>query len=1281
MPLRMFKRWLLFPIAALLLILMLCIATLQFYVFPHINDYKPRITSALTKALKQNVSIGQLGIHWQGLTPEATLHQLVLFDAQRRPALQLKQVDAALSWSSVLLLSPTLSKLQIDAPDLIIRRDSHGEVFLAGISLAGSGNPTFANWLIAQRRIHITHAKVQWIDELRQAPALSLQDLNLELDTPPLHRLLDRHSLHVDSQVSAGGTQRISIDATLIGDDVANLATWHGDAVIKLPATDLSAWHPWLDLPAQIHRGKGSLNASLRFANNRVTQLQSRVDIRDLAVTPPQHNQQFEAAYVRGDIRWQQLANGHRIKLEHVSADIQPGLRLQDASGQLQWQSEGFEGNLTAAKLELNNSAALSDWLPVDAPAVAYLQGMAPQGIASKVKLSATRKKGIWQDYSAEADLDQLNSQAYAPLPGIQHWRGHISLRPNQGQLILDTENASLDTAGLLRWPIPLTTLAGKITWANNGSKTLISTRGLKLVNPHLGLRLDLEYQLGSNQDDSMVLQGQILHGNAKYAPFYYPNILGASTLHWLDTSILAGNVSRGEVIVRGKVKDFPFVNAAQQADLKLGLFRVTAEIEHVSMEYGTGWPLLNDLKSHLKFEGKRMDIETTSGTTVGQQIIQAHTDIPRLDADSPMLNVHALVKGPVEQGIKFVNTSPVKEIAMGFTDHLKATGTGELQLDLQIPMQDIDSAHYQGDYLIKNGHLDADASMGLPELAKVNGHLKFTEKGLSIQNMQAELFDNPASFSLNTRADKAIVIQGSGRITDAALRKLDNNLMTAALHGSTDWKANILIQKPRFQLDIRSQLQGMASSLPVPFNKAAETPANLLISLKQDGGTQDAVEVHYDEWIHAKFIRQQAGEQTRVTGGEIAINTPLMAPSGEGIHLQANFVKLNVDDWLDYLKKNNPGDSQSGSQTLAIRNIDIGADVLQVFDRNLHQIKLHISPDSDRLKLNIQGQELAGDADWLQGKQNKLIAKLNYLRIPRGNTSTDNKPAVEIRRQTSAYPELEISAQDFQFGDKNLGALDLKAYNSGDNWVIQRMTLNNADSQLTADGVWRNTIRNPNTQLKFVLNASNLGKMLQRFQPGELIKGGTGSMSGQIGWPGSPHEFAIERLDGNFKLQLEKGQVLKVQPGVGRLLGLLSLQSLPRRLTLDFRDLFSEGFAFDKIACTANINDGILRSQDLFMTGPAAEAAIKGETNLKTETQMLKVKVAPHVSDTLSLAALAGGPVVGVAAFVAQKLLKDPLNKISSSEYMIGGTWDNPQEIDTDKAGSSTAPATINRK
>lgn len=1274
MSLQKIKRWLVIFFLATLIALTVAIGVLQFYVFPHINDYKNRIAEALTQSLQQKVSIEHIAVRWRGITPQVTLGDIVLYDKQQRPALKLTEVTTRLSWSSVMLLSPTLVSLRIDAPKLVIRRTATGEVFLAGISMSGQGNPAFGNWLLAQRRIKISHATVTWVDELRQAPPLILSDLNIEMLTPVWQRLLGRHQVHLDSLVSHGTRERIFMEATLVGHDVARLQSWHGETTLRIPETNLAVWQPWLDIPVKIHRGQGKLVTTLAFEANQIARLAAQLDLKQLSLSPPQHAQSFQAKSLRGEIRWQRNGESAVLHVKHLSADIEPGLQLEDTTGELVLGKDKQQGTLAIKKLVLQNSPALAEWLPDDSPIKAHLQNIAPTGTANQLKLNWQFAKNALQDYELEAALSGISTEAHAQIPGLKNWSGQLSVQPNQGSLRLDTRQASIDTAGLLRWPLPIDRLEGNIRWDNNGKKTLISTSDLKFENAHLALRLNAEYQLGASGGDTIQLQSQIERGDAKFAPFYYPNMLGESTLHWLDSSILSGLVKHGEVIVKGRVSDFPFVDAAYRANPALGLFRVTAQVEQAKLDYGTGWPIVSDIEAFLKFEGKRMDIEVKNGTTVGQRISHAHVEIPRLDADWPMLNIKSVAHGGVDQGVKFVNSSPVREVVMGFTDDLKASGEAELRLDLQIPLENVDVAQFQGDYAIKNGSLAANPESGMPEMHAINGHLKFNEKGLQAQNVQLVLFDNPALLNLSTRSDKSVVIQGSGRMTDAALRKIDNNLLTRALHGTTDWKANILVKKPSLRIDIQSQLIGMSTNLPAPLNKSADAAANLQIRLRQENSQQDKIDVHYDDWIHANLIRNHAGQETSIKAGEIAINTPPRFPATDGINVRADFQKLNVDEWLAYFKQQSGGDS-SASARIPVNTIEITTGVLHIFDRNLHQIKLGISPLEDRLHLSMQSQELAGDADWLQGKQNKLIAKLNYLRIPR-SMDTDNAPPGEVRRLTTVYPELEMTAQEFQFGDKQLGNLELKAFNSGENWIIQKMALTNPDSQLSADGVWRNSVRGPQTQLKFNLTSSNLGKTLLRFQPGgEMIKGGSGNMAGQINWPGSPHEFAVERLDGDFTLQLEKGQILKVQPGVGRLLGLLSLQSLPRRLTLDFRDLFSEGFAFDRIACSANIRDGILRSDDLFMTGPAAEAKIKGETNLKAETQRLRVKVVPHISDSFSLAALAGGPIVGVAAFVAQKLLKDPLNKISSSEYMITGTWDNPQEAEVDKTAPSNQP------
>lgn len=1272
MPLQKIKRWLVTFFMVILIILAGIIGTIQFYVFPHIDDYRGRIEQALSRSLKQQVTIAHIAIRWHGLAPQVTLGKVTVFDSEHRPALALTQVTTRLSWSSLVLLSPSLVSLSIDAPDLVVRRTRNGELFLAGISMSGQGNPAFANWLLAQRRINVSHATVTWLDEQRQAPPLLLKDLNIEILNPVWQRLLHRHSIHIDSLVSTGTQQRIHLESVIVGNDVAKPAEWHGDLALRLPDTDLATWGPWLDLPIKVNAGKGNLTTTLAFEALRLQRLAAQVQLHNVSVTPPKQVQDFVAKTVTGEVRWQRVDQRSMLTLKHFSAQVDPGLVIEDSNGELQWDAQGHEGTLTVKKFGLSQGGQFAAWLPPDSPVASYLQNMAPAGEATQIKTRWLFKNNQWQDYAAEAHFYGLRTQPFEQIPGLENWAGQISVKPNAGSVTLDTSKATITLAGLLRWPLPIDQLQGEVEWSHNGQKTLISSRNLHLSNPHLALRTNLEYQFGATGGDTIQLQSQIERGDAKFAPFYYPLILGETTMHWLDSSILSGQVKRGEVIIKGRAKDFPFVNDAQQADPALGLFRVTAQVDHASLEYGTGWPVIQNIDATLKFEGKRMDIAVKNGSTVGQHISQAHVEIPRLDADWPMLNIKAAASGTVDQGVKFVNTSPVRQVTMGFTDFLKASGNAELKLGLQVPLNDVDASQFQGDYTIKNGHIAANPQIAMPEMSNINGHLKFTEKGLQAQGIQLSLFDNPASVSLNTRPDKSVIIQCSGRITDAALKKLDNNPLTRALHGTTDWKSNLLIQAPNIRVDIRSQLLGMAIDLPEPAKKSVDTPASLTIRFKQESDQPDKIAIHYNDWIHANFLRN-ANQPSMVSAGEIAINTPPRLPSGDGINLRADFQKLNVDDWLAYLNQTSAPPA-AASSAMTLNQIELSAATLHVFDRNLHQIKLNIAPANDKLKLSVQSQELAGDADWITGKPSKLVAKLNYLRIPRSMDTDTPAHQAEVRRLDMTYPELDITAQDFQFGDKQLGSLDLKAYNSGESWVIQRMNLSNPDSQLTADGTWRNSVRSPQTMLKFNLTSNNLGKTLQRFQPGgEMVKGGTGNMNGQIGWPGSPHEFAVERLDGNFTMQLEKGQILKVQPGVGRLLGLLSLQSLPRRLTLDFRDLFSEGFAFDKINATANIKDGVLRSNDLFMTGPAAEASIKGETNLKAETQRLKVKVVPHISDSVSLAALAGGPIVGVAAFVAQKLLKDPLNKISASEYMITGTWDNPQEAEVDKKAPGT--------
>ncbi|HWI13188.1 MAG TPA: AsmA-like C-terminal region-containing protein, partial [Burkholderiales bacterium] len=266
--------------------------------------------------------------------------------------------------------------------------------------------------------------------------------------------------------------------------------------------------------------------------------------------------------------------------------------------------------------------------------------------------------------------------------------------------------------------------------------------------------------------------------------------------------------------------------------------------------------------------------------------------------------------------------------------------------------------------------------------------------------------------------------------------------------------------------------------------------------------------------------------------------------------------------------------------------------------------------------------------------------------------------------------PALDIVAENFQLGQKQLGRLELSAVHENRDWRIERLRITNPESTLAADGVWQGWLSQPRTQLNVRFDVTDIGKTLTRWGFPEGVRRGTAKIEGTLHWTGSPQEFDYPTLGGNLVVDAARGQFVKLEPGIGKLLGIVSLQALPRRITLDFRDIFSEGFAFDAIIGALTIAHGVVSTDNLRIVGPSAQVVMNGVVDLARETQALFVRVNPHISDSLSIAgALIGGPVAGVAAFLAQKLLKDPLDQIAGFDYGITGTWSDPHVTKLERA------------
>ncbi len=1241
---------------------LLSIIALRYYILPKIDDYKPKITQSISRLLGQKVTIGNIYANWDGLNPQLSIFNADIYDKENRIALSLKHIEGSLSWTSLPLLEPRLAALSIYQPELTIRRETDGTIFVAGVSMSGPSKPQFPNWLLRQAEVNVVDANIIWQDDMRQAPSLNLDKLNLNIVNPAWDSLRGRHTFSLEATPSAGSSKPIKMHGNLFGRDISKIENWHGTIYSKIEGTDIAAWRSWVDYPFDLREGHGAAELWVDFSDNQINKVTADVSLEKVLTRLPYSGIENIFNRIAGKIIWIKDSDGQEIQGENIKIATSNDLNIRSGKFSVRQRSvkqeTWLDGDVLLDEVQLETLDELSGYFTIPNVVKEALKETEPIGKLSNLHLAWQSRGEELPQYLLSANFDQLTMHPYPKisLPGFTNLSGKIDINEHQGKLTLDSKSASVYFDQVLRWPLPVNELTGQINWQLKDKILEVDVKKLALKNEHLNGEFDAHYKTDGSQVHYLDLTGSASNVDLKYGRFYYPNTISKDTVAWLDQSILSGMGENIKVTLQGDIKDYPF------PDNKKGNFKVTADVQNAVLDYTEGWPKIEGVNLKMLFEGKRMELNANAGHLLGNEIKNAKITIPDLEIDETVLDLVGETHGTVPEAVKFINASPILKLANGFTENLKTSGEGKLNLNLHIPLMHSENTKVKGTYVITNGSMVSDS---IPELSKINGTTDFTESSITANNIATWVYGAPAQFNVSTDKNHVIQISAKGHLTDLGLKKAFPSQMPTSISGGADWvaKAQITNQKP--EVTIRSNLVGLTSNLPSPLAKEANDNIPLLIESKTISDTQDVIKVTLGNAINAKFTRTNQNGQKRIEYGDIGINMEPQVSNQKGFSLHGKFDDLDIDDWLDQFDRSATNNSQNA---FPLDRIELAVGHFDLFDHRLNGMKLSAKGTENAWIMNIKSNEITGDMKWIKEGNGKLLANLNSLTIPPLKPDANKNPNGTAKQLNFKYPALDITAENFEIGTKKLGRLELQAQEQLGNWGIEKLRLTTPDGVMNANGEWRNWKRNPNTKIRFDWQISNMGKALNRLNFGDVVKDGSAEVTGQLRWSGSPHEFDIPNLTGNIHLEAKKGQILQVEPGVGRLFSVLSLQNLPRRLTLDFKDLFSSGFTFDKINADVNIDRGIMYSDNFKMQGPTAKVEIKGETDLTKETQHLYVKVKPYISDTLSLAAFAGGPAVGAAAYIAQKILKDPLNKIAETQYEIVGTWSDPQELEKDK-------------
>ncbi len=1231
----LFSAWLIF--AAMVL-------TLRYVVLPKVADYQAEIELAATNAIGQPVKIGKISARWHGLNPDLVLEAVDVLDKQGRPAFSLRQVEAVLSWQSLARWRPTLSLLAIEGPVLHVRRSSNGLISVAGLETEGESDPAFAEWVLEQPRIKVRDATIVWNDQLRKAPPLILEDLQFSLENRGR-----RHRFGLSAEPPSALASRVEIRGELHGelnDPIEQLA---GQVFFEMDYADLAGWKQWVDYPIHLPQGRGALRVWADLAKGDA-KLTADVALEDLLIRFGKNLPELALSSLRGRLEAGNKGDQRDVVAHKIELLTLDGIRVAPSDFRVGWQqlNDGrHTGSASASFLDLGILARLAAYLPLDERSRQLLAQYHPQGRIAELRTSWTMAGDGLERYALKARFSDFGIRAAGYFPGAKGLTGQVDVNEKFGELVIDAGKSEISVPAVLPEPnIDFDQLKARVNWKVQPEALVVTLERLQFDGSDGSGVASGSYLYDGKGPGIVDLKADISRTDARAVWRFLPHSLSAGTRDWVRRGVVAGAGREGKFALKGNLADFPFRDPAS------GTFFVNVKVSGGKVDYVPGWPSVDNIEADIHF-GFGMKIVSGKGQILGAKLSDVTVEIPDLDTHDEQLLVRGKAQGPTAEFLRFIEQSPVSAMIDGFTEGMKAVGNGKLDLELDLPLRRVADTKLRGNYQIQNNQLDVVSA--LPTITGVNGQLAITEKSTSASDISGQVFGGPLKVQVRSESGR-VGIQAAGTAAASELNQHFRWPLMDKLAGTAPWKADISIRGRNADFVIESPLTGITAKLPEPLNKPAGIAWPLRIERSAPDPTREQFKVTVGpKTVQALVLRRHDGKEMRGERAVVVVGDGELRLPEQGLAITLAAPRFDADPWKALFSGDVALGSSQGGLPLSL--LAVKTPSLRLFGRDMTNADLKLRPIDGGWLIGLNMDEADGELVWRSSGEGSLQGRLRRL-ILRPAEEVAGMPAMPM---INSLPSMNLAVDALYVGEISLGQLELKARNDKGAWQMDTLNLKNADATLRSHGVWRNTGQQQ-MRLDFDLAANDLGKLLDRLGHGNSIKRGTGNLSGSLDWNGPPTAIDYPSLSGKLNVVAEKGQFNKIQPGVGKLLGLISLQSLSRRLTLDFRDIFSDGLAFDRIEGKLALKKGIMQtSEPLVIRGPAAQIEMAGDVDLKNETQNLRVVVRPDLGTVAAVGVALINPVAGAATLLASSVMQNPLNRLFSYRYHVTGTWSDP--------------------
>ncbi len=1254
----------------------LALSVIRFWLLPQAADWREELQSSIGAMIDETVRIRSLSAGMRGFHPELMMRGFHIENAsQDGPSLEFDHLGVGVDpLGSLLSGKPVINRIELEGGHIRLYRKTDGSVAIAG--LKPSGTPL---WLFAEGEVIFSDIDLEW------AEGKSGEVKPLGRAQARLRNLGERHilDLRVTLPGKLGKSARLS--AALKGEPT-HPDTWNGKIYLEARHLREGAFVP--SLPARLRSGEMGFRAWGEVRAGAFGALVGRLDLDHPVLTwrsATGAEKMIGVDRLAGWLKWGKEKSGWRLDIERLAL-IQNGRAWPETSLALSVDNTAGGGlqSLRAAVGYLNLADAqsfLGVLPPLEGKVWETLRALSLRGEVRSGRL-------IYQadgHFGFCGDLAGLSFKAVGDLPGIDHLSGRLCGNDRAGRIDLDSTRTELNLARLFHRPITLDAASGRLEWRRNGGKPQTATvQPAPLSPPHaigaLPKWSDASWHIVGNQIElaapGLRASGAFtldLLGEASVSPFLELNAklyeidaarlrdflplvaMDAEAASWLDAAFVGGKVKQAEVLLRGRLEDFPFAHGE-------GLFETRAETENMELVFDPAWPRLHVGKANILFFGPTLFVDAPGGRIGDISLGAIHADTPNF-VDDGRLNVTGETDTDLVSSMKFLQQTPIRRIPERLLKAGEPEGDAHLDLKLSIPLTaGTGEVAVNGRLRLKN---DILALKGVNlKVEGLSGQLEFTERSMMGRQITGKALDEPILVDVDQKSGD-ILFDISGKAEVTALRKSFPAELWNYANGGFNYRLNLQIPESLdaatnpIRLGLSSDLAGLELKLPAPLTKSASVKKDFSAEAVFRQNDRASLRLVYGQEGRARLVFS-GGDSPHLESGDLIWGKPPPSSSdatGLGIFLKLE--KLDIGAWRKIL-----GEQGEGGVLPLPHALDI-------------QVGRLLWDGEEFGSLSLIGQQrggdLVGELDCMYGKGNYSAAMpefgrailrldLDNLNLPRLPKSKEGQ-APEAAPDPASLPSLQVRARHLLRQGTDLGALNLETerWTSGVN--IKKLTLHAGNHDLGVKGHWMRQEGRDETKLEGRLKVRDLGKFLTLLGYDREILFTPTESAFSLSWAGAPQHFTAASVSGDIRLKLGRGRVLQMEPGFGRALGVLNLYTLRRLLMLDFSDLFGKGLAYDSMEGSFHLGDGQAVTKGFLIDAVAANILIIGRVGLVSHDFDETVSVIPHTLASLPLAgAYVGGAALGAIIDMAHRLLGEEDANIASTNYSITGSWEYPK-------------------